>query len=136
SFLIVAFVHLKTANTDAAAGAYIGAAVGFGIASAVGMPGQIPLVAVTFIAFAFVVVSQGPAAVTRNSAVRRRTWAGITAIVVGFVIATSVVAVRDLRPAFRALRSGWPYHYGFYPTEGAGESQFRWTTDRAVNVFP
>jgi hypothetical protein len=132
--LIVAVFRQRTGQLRSITGAIIGAVVGFGVASIVGMPGQIPLVAVTFIAFAFFVLHDGRP--IGASPIRTRTSVAIVATAVVFLIATTIVATNDLRPAYRALRSGWPYHYGFYPVEGVGGDQFRWTANRAVNVIP
>jgi hypothetical protein len=53
-------------------------------------------------------------------------WAGLTLR----------TAVLELRPPFRAERTGWPYGYGFSPPEPVPGGERRWAAARAVGVIP
>jgi hypothetical protein len=115
-------------------GPTIGAVLGFAAASLVGVPGQVPIVAVTFIVFAFWIVGLDNAEPMVSLPMSRRMSVVIATVVTVFVAGTIVVALTDMRPPYRALRAGWPYHYGFYNQEQSSESQFRWTAKKAVDV--
>lgn len=138
TFFLIAEVIALRRHDDAplATGAIKGAIFGFASASLVGMPGQVPVVAVTFIAFVFWLVTANHATAQATTTIRTWGWAGMTTTVGVFLAATTVVALTDMRPPYRALRAGWPYHYGFFNFEGTSDAQFRWTMQKAVNVVP
>ena len=111
-----------------------GILVAFAAVSFVGMPGQEPIVAVTFWTFAFWFASIARADDSRPWS--RRSIAALAAVVVLYAAGTLYAARADLRVPARAQRVGWPYSYGFYRpgAEGFGPGP-GWTSDRAVAVF-
>jgi hypothetical protein len=133
---MVGKVVFSRGDRDALVGGCTGAVLGFAAASLVGVPGQIPLVGVTFIAFVFCAAANDPRTEPAVAAPTTRTWITVVIIVVAFLTATTRVALTDMRPPLRPLKTGWPYHYGFYQVEGPAGAQFRWTTSKAVNVVP
>ena len=111
-----------------------GILVAFAAVSFVGMPGQEPIVAVTFWTFAFWFASI--AGVDDVRPWPRRLLAVLAAVVVLFAVGTVHAARTDLRVPVRAQRVGWPYSYGFLRPGannfGAGPG---WTGRQAVAVF-
>jgi hypothetical protein len=64
-------------------------------------------------------------------------WVAMWAIVGIFVAGTAYVGATKLRPPDRALQFDWEYVSGFYPLEHPPTgAPFRWTSQRAVDVFP
>jgi hypothetical protein len=61
-------------------------------------------------------------------------WAFVFAVLVCFLAGTVHAALTDLRPPFRALRTGYPYMYGFTPDRNFPD--VRWAAAKAVEVFP
>ena len=58
-------------------------------------------------------------------------------IVVTFAAGTAYIGATKLRPPYRALRFDWEYISGFHEMEHTvGDTPFRWTLRRAVDVFP
>ena len=67
------------------AGAVNGAILGFAAASLVGVPGQVPLVALTFIVFVFWAVAPNRPEPPTSAAISRGMWVVISTIVVLFL---------------------------------------------------
>ncbi len=87
-----------------------GAIVAFGLASMVGGAGQEPTVVLTFWLLVFWYATDDGARPSTSPMGRVATVAMIV-LVAGFAALTATE--RDLRPAFRAARFGFPYTYGF-----------------------
>jgi hypothetical protein len=111
-----------------------GALIAIAAISFVGMPGQEPIVAITFWTFACWLVrlagSDPPKPLTWRSG------AVMTLVLAAYAAGTTQAAMRDLRVPVRAQRGGWPYSYGFYRAEtGQTGSGPGWTRSHAVAVF-
>ena len=110
-----------------------GMLLAFAAISFVGMPGQDPMVAITFwtIVVWFVRMDHPE----HSASLTYPALAAIAVLLVVFAAGTVHAAVTDLRVPVRAQRGGWSYSAGFYrpgePRFGAGPG---WTARRAVAV--
>jgi hypothetical protein len=111
-----------------------GVLVAFAAISFLGMPGQEPMVAMTFWVMAFWFIRLTGVPDPRP----RPVWAfvGIALVLAIFSAGTILAGMNDLRVPMRAQRVGWQYSYGFLRPDafgfGAGPG---WTGKRAVAVF-
>jgi hypothetical protein len=111
-----------------------GMLIAMAVVSLLGMPSQTVSVAITFWTAAFWYVSLvGVPSTTSPPGVR--SWAAILGLAAVFALGTAQLARTSLRVPVRAMRSGWPYSYGFYfpESDGSGGEQ-RWARQRAVAV--
>ncbi len=111
-----------------------GMLVAFGFISLFGMPGQDPMVAMTFWVLAswYVRLRGMPAA---RTPIPSWGWASLMAALAVFAAASIVVAHTWLRLPQRALRVHQPFSYGYAPIIGAGpDTDYRGVNTRAVAV--
>lgn len=111
-----------------------GILVAFGLISLVGMPGQDPMVAVTFWVFAvwYMRLRGVPA---EAAPIPPWAWTSMAAALVVFAAASVVVAGTWLRLPNRALAARQPFSYGYAPIIGAGpDTGYRGVNTRAVTV--
>jgi hypothetical protein len=111
-----------------------GMLIAFACISLVGMPSQDVIAAITFWTAAFWYVSLCAPTAEPNR-LGTRAWIIVAIVVAAFSMTTAMLARSTLRVPVRAQRVGWPYAYGFYPSEpdGAGGEQ-RWAGRHAVAV--
>lgn len=135
-----ALAQRSSAGADPVAARLLrGSLVALGVVSLVGMPGQSPIIVVTFWTLAFWylrVAPESPRVAAVASRLRARAvWAMLLAVVALHAAATLASARGDLRPSSRAARYGWDYRYGVYDSEpDADGGVFRWTMREAVMV--
>jgi hypothetical protein len=127
---------LGRSNNEPHARVARGMVLAFAVISLVGIPGQEVPAAITFwlaaFWYVFLVESHRPS----ESAMSRREWTAVVAVVGLFAAGTMWMATTSLRVPVRAQRIGWPYSYGFYqPETGTFGPGPGWTGRRAVWVF-
>ena len=106
----------------------------FGFISLFGMPGQDPMVAMTFwVLAAWYVRLRGMPADDRP--IPAWGWTSMIAVLAVFAAASIVMAHTSLRLPQRALRARQPFSYGYAPIIGAGpDTGYRGVNTRAVAV--